>query len=266
MDLLTWSKFNCYTFYEKTHQYFFHDKPVHKSVTQFVSEFFEPFDKEGVSEKYAKKHGLSQQEVLQDWEKKGNISSISGTIIHGYLENYARGKVFELDYSAAQEAGVLEEVKERVKLLLPQAEKFHHETLNKLIPIQLEYTVGIEDLIAGNIDLLCWNVRDGEFQIWDYKNLKEFTTYSVYKKKALKEFSNYDDCHLVHYSLQLNLYKAILQRVLGIRIGKCYLVHFCHLKDDFDIYPCINLQNECNLVLDRMIKENGRDELLYRSI
>lgn len=111
-------------------------------------------------------------------------------------------------------------------------------------------------MLAGNIDLLCWNVKAGEFQIWDYKNLKEFTTYSLYKKKALKEMSKYDDCHLTHYSLQQNLYKCMIERKLGITIGHCYLVHFNNEGGNYNIYECLDLQNECNLILDRMIKEN----------
>lgn len=256
MDLLTWSKFNCYTFFEKTHQYYYYDKPVKTSVTQFVSTFFEPFDKEAVSLKYAKKHKLKQEEVLAEWDKQGKISTISGTIIHAFLEDYARGKVFELDFSEAIDAGLEQEVRERVNLLLPQAENFHFETLNKLIPIQCEYTVGIEDIIAGNIDLLCWNVKAGEFQIWDYKNIKEMRVQNEYKQKALKEFSAYDDCNLIHYSIQQNLYKVMLQRKLGIKIGKCYLVKFSHLAKDFEIYQCIDLEKECNLALDRLIMEN----------
>jgi hypothetical protein len=38
--------------------------------------------------------------------------------------------------------------------------------------------------------MLCWNVMAGEFQIWDYKNLKEMTTYSKYKKYGKFEFTN----------------------------------------------------------------------------
>ena len=262
MDLLTWSKFNCYTFYEKTHQYFYYDKPVKQSVTQFIEQFFEPFDRDAISKKYAEKHKLNQEDVLADWDKKGKVSSISGTIIHKYLEDYARGKVFDIDYTEAEEQGLLEDVKERVSLLLPQAKRFHEDTLNKLIPIQLEYTVGVEDILAGNIDMLCWNVRDSEFQIWDYKNLKEMTTKSYFGKKGLKEFSFYDDCHIVHYSIQQTLYKIMLERKLGIKIGKCYLVHFCHLADDYEIYPCINLQTECNAALDRLISESTGGQLV----
>ena len=258
MDLLTWSKFNCYTFYEKEHKYYFYDNPVKTSVTQFVSTFFEPFDSFGISKKYAEKHGLDQEEVLKEWEKQGKVSSTSGTIIHKYLEDYARGKVFDIDYSQAEELNIGAEVRERVNLLLPQAEKFHRDTFDKLIPIQLEYTVGIDDVIAGNIDLLCWNVKAGEFQIWDYKNLKEMTTYSRFNKMAQKEFSCYQDCHLVHYSIQQNLYKIMLERKLGITVGNCYLVHFSHLEKDYKIYQCLDPTRECNMALDRLIEESKR--------
>ena len=45
IDLLTWSKFNCYTFYESDHKYYYNDdKPVKLSVTKLVDQFFEPFD------------------------------------------------------------------------------------------------------------------------------------------------------------------------------------------------------------------------------
>lgn len=257
MDLLTWSKFNCYTFYESEHKYYWYDKPVKTSVTQFIDQFFEPFDKMGVSEKYAKKHKLTQEEVLADWEKKGNIASLSGTIIHKYLEDYARGKVFDIDYQPAIKLGLENEVRERVSHLIKQAKQFHDDTLNKLIPIQMEYTVGIDDIIAGNIDLLCWNIKAGEFQIWDYKNLKEFKSFHINKKKALKEFNQYDDCHLTHYSIQLNLYKCMLERKLGIKVGGCYLVHFSNTENNYAIHECFDLQNECNQVLDRLIRENS---------
>lgn len=256
INLLTWAQFNCYVFYENSHQYFYYDTPVKQSVTQFIAQFFEPFDDISVSAAYAKKHGLSQEEVLNEWKRNGKISSLTGTIIHKYLEDYARGKIFEIDYSQAISLGLEDEVKFKVSHLLKQAEQFHKDTLNKLIPIQCEYTVGIRDLLAGNIDLLCWNVKANEFQIWDYKNLKEFTTYNKYGKKALKEFSNYDDCHLTHYSLQLNLYKCMLERKLNIKIGNCYLVHFSSIEDNYNIYECLDLQKECNQILDKLIKEN----------
>ena len=257
-SILIWQFFNKYNFEEKTHTYFYQGKKVKHSVTQFIHRFFEEFDKENISKKYAIKHGLNQQDVIDEWERSGKISTLSGTIIHSYLENAKRGKTLELDYSKAKIEGLYDEVYERVQKLLPKAEAFHRDTLNKLFPIQLEYTVGIEDLIAGNIDLLCWNEKAQEFQIWDYKNVKDFTTTNNYGKKCLSSFSELPDCHLTKYSIQLNMYKAILQRALNVKIGKCYLVQFNYSVEDdsFDIYECLDLQKECDIELNRLIEEN----------
>lgn len=258
LDLLTWSKFNCYTFYEKDHRYYYNENiPVNISVTKFIERFFEPFNVQEISKAYAEKHGMAQEDVISIWDKKKNISTIVGTIIHKYLEDYARGKVFEIDYSEALEKNLLDEVKEKVNIVLPQAKKFHDDTLNKLIPIQCEYTVGIDNLIAGNIDLLCWNVKANEFQIWDYKNVKELKLKNDWGRKCLLEMCNYDDCNYVHYSLQQNIYKNIIEQKLGIKIGKCYLVHFkTESNSDYDIIECLDLQNECTQILNRYVMEN----------
>lgn len=257
-SLLIWQKFNCYNFIESSHQYFYYDKPVKYSVTQYISRYFPEFNQEEISTKYAARHNLTQAEVLADWKRKGDISAISGTIIHSWLENAKRGKTFDIDYSIANKANVLEEVKDRVSILLPKAKAFHKETLGKLYPIQLEYTVGIEDKIAGNIDMLCWNDYAQEFQIWDYKNTKEITRTSFQGTKCLYPFQNYNDCNYVHYSIQLNLYKAILQRELGIKIGNMYLVHFDYTKEDdsFEVFQCANYQSIVNRELDKLILEN----------
>lgn len=250
------SKFNCYTFYESDHKYFWYDKPVKRSVTQFVSEFFEPFDLQEISKNYALKNQLNQEDVINEWDRNKNISCVTGTIVHKFLEDYARGKVFDIDFSEAKHLNIEEDVKQRLSILLPQAEKFHYDTLNKLIPIQCEYTVGIDDIIAGNIDLLCWNVKEQEFQIWDYKNLKEMTVTNNYNQYAKFEFSGYKDCKLVHYSMQQNFYKVMLERKLNIRIGKCYLVHFCLTNSDYEIYQCIDMYDECSRALDRIVMES----------
>ena len=259
IDIKEFSKFNSYLFYEKEHKYYWNDKQVKLSVTKFVSQFFEPFDKYIVATQYAKKYNIPNvDDVLDDWEKQGLIATITGTIVHKFLEDYARGKIFEIDFSEAIKYNLEAEVKERLNILLPQAENFHFDTLGKLIPVQLEYTVGIEDIIAGNIDMLCWNERAQEFQIWDYKNLKQMTTNNEYGQYAKFEFSKYEDCKLVHYSMQQYFYKCILERVLNIKIGKCYLVHFCHLANDYEIYECINMEKECNEALDRLIMESKK--------
>ena len=135
ISVTEWSKFNNYLFYEKEHKYYYKDKPVKLSVTKFVSEFFEPFDKYDVASKYAAKHNLNINDVLADWAEQGLVATTTGTIVHKFLEDYARGKVFEIDFREAINHNIEDKVKSRLEKLLPQAEAFHFDTLGKLIPI-----------------------------------------------------------------------------------------------------------------------------------
>lgn len=259
-SILIWQSFNHYSFEESSHSYYYDGKRVSLSVTQYIERFFEPFERDKISKNYADKHSLTQEEVLADWDRKGKIASISGTMIHKYLEDAKRGKTFEPDYREAEKAGLFKEVKERYEILLPQAKAFHQETLGRLFPVHLEYTVGIEDIIAGNVDMLCWNHKAQEFQIWDYKNLKEYTTRNFYGKTARESFYFLEDTTQTHYSIQLNMYKAIIERQLGIKIGKCYIVHFDYIKPEegFKIYEALELSRECNVELDKLEEEHGR--------
>ena len=236
--------FNSYSFIENTHSYYFNGKRVRFSVTQFIKKFFNEFDSDTISRKYAEKHGLSQQEVLDMWKKNADISALAGTAVHSYLENAKRGKNLDIDFSKAIELGLEDEVKKRFNILLPKAEAFHKDTLGKLFPIQLEYTVGLGDFIAGNIDMLCWNEKDQEIQLWDYKNTKVISYVNNFNEKCNPPFHIEDDCNFIHYSIQLNVYKAILQRVWGIPIGKMYLVHFDYNTEgsEFEIHQCKDFQ------------------------
>ena len=257
-SLLIWHKFNEYRFEEASHKYFYKDKPVQYSVTQWLSKFSEPFDSDSVSKKYAEKHELKQEDVLKDWERKGQISATSGTIIHSYLENAKRGKRFDIDFSTADKLDIRKEVEERVNILLPQAKQFHEDTLNRLFPVQLEYTVGLQHYIAGNIDMLCWNKKAQEFQIWDYKNVKSIDiTPGYFANWCYHPFDKQKNTNFIHYSMQLNTYKEILERVLDIKVGGCYLVQFNYTKPEssFEIFPCANVQHECSIALDELINE-----------
>lgn len=247
------NEFNCYTFYEDTHTYYYHDRKVKQSVTQFIKKYYPEFDSESISKKYALKHGLTQEEVLAEWKRKGDISALSGTAIHTWLENAKRGKVLKIDFSSADELGIGKEVRDRFEILLPKAQAFHKDTLGKLYPIQLEFTVGMEDLIAGNIDCLCWNEHAQEIQIWDYKNTKEISQTNYFNNYCNPPFNHILDCNFIHYSIQLNIYKALLQRI-GIPVGNMYLVHFDYnvTGDEFNIYQCRDFQKEISEELEKL--------------
>jgi len=252
--LLAFSQFKDYLFHEQPHEYYYKDKKVKTSVTKLVSTLFEEFDKEKISLAYAKKNGLSQQEVLDNWKNKADIASIVGTITHKYAEDRQIGRVMPFDFLDAEKKNILQQVKERVLKLCAMYDIFANDTHGKLIPIKTEFTVGIGTYIAGNIDLLVWNEKSQELEIWDYKTNSNIRSKNDYNKNGLYEMSNYPDCELTHYSLQLHIYKEILRR-FGIPVGKCYLVWLNEKNPKYEIVHCIDLQKEARLILDKLCDE-----------
>lgn len=254
---LVWHSFNNYLFEESKHLYYYNGEPVKYSVTQYIHRYFEEFDVDSIATKYANKHHLDKDEVIKEWDMNSKVASSAGTIIHKYLEDIKRGKIFEIDYSDAHNQGIYDKVKERVDIIIPKANKFHQDTLNRLFPLQLEYTVGLGTHIAGNIDMLCYNKKADEIQIWDYKNCKKIATSNIFNK-CFAPFDKYDDCNFIKYSIQQCMYKAIIYKAIGIKIGKCYLVHFDYTKldDTFDIYECLDVTDICLNELDKVLQNS----------
>jgi hypothetical protein len=79
--------------------------------------------------------------------------------------------------------------------------------------------------------------EDGTLSIYDWKFAKEIQTHS-YGKKGLSPVEHLNDCNTVHYALQLNLYREILERKYGYVIQDMNLV-FMHrdLGDTYIKYP-----------------------------
>lgn len=252
--LLLWTKFRDYHFYESEHYYTYKGERVGTSVTQFVGSKSQPFDKEKMSQRVAEKEGCTQQEILNRWQKGADISCVLGTLFHLRSELYAAGKTFDIDYSEAEKLNIKKPVQERLEKLMPMQDEFFKSIHGRLLPLKTEFTVGIDKYIAGNIDLLAWNEKDQEMQIWDYKTNKEIKMKNDFGKKMLDEFSDLDDCEFCHYSVQLNIYKEIIERNLGIKIGKCFLAYFNEKNEHWQPIQCMDVQDKVKIALDNLCK------------
>ena len=250
--LLLWSKFNDYKFYEKEHYYTYQGKRVQTSVTQLLKQYSKPFDQDKWSQIIAKREKVTQQEILDRWALKAKESAITGTLFHSRAEQLCYGKYFELDYSFVDE-DVRSTVESRMTRLTKIQDKLFNDIHGRLIPLRTEFTVGIQEIIAGNIDLLVWNEKAQEIQIWDYKTNKSIDFDNKYGDKLKYPFEQYDNCNFISYSLQLNFYKSIIQRQLGIKIGKCYLVHCNEENEDYYIYECHDFEKETSEELEKLI-------------
>jgi len=67
---------------------------------------------------------------------------------------------------------------------------------------------------------MCYKNSDGSIEIYDWKRCKAIVKENKYKKYAKVDFlKNFDDTNYNHYSLQLNLYKYILESKYNYKVN-----------------------------------------------
>lgn len=248
------AKFNKVKYYDAEHKYFIGEQEL-ISGTAFVGLFKEKFDSKAMAEKTAKKRKVSVEEVLADWEFKGNFSRTKGTLLHNFAEHYWKNKVYPIDYTEYVETfgeGVMEERLEECKRMFLD---FYKDASQTLSLVSAELVVADEEIgIAGMVDKLFWNQKHGELQIWDYKTNKEINEQSKYRKKMLAPINFMHECELDTYSIQLNLYKYIIQKNTNLKIGKCYLVHIHEEQEKYNVIECKEYQDIIELLVKHYLK------------
>ena len=193
----------------------------------------------------------TQQDILDEWDRKNKESCERGTKIHAELENsfYKSGKNVSL-----QRFGI--------------GGKF--ECKKDYSDLDLEYGVYPEYLIyresddgilrlAGQIDLI---VKQGnEITVCDWKTNQEikqkagFNTQTKSTSKMKYPLNNLDDANFWHYTLQLSTYAWMLQKLNPNFIIKDLIIcHFDH-KGNETIYHCDYLKKDVERMLSHYKKE-----------
>jgi len=141
--------------------------------------------------------------------------------------------------------------------------------VEELEPYRTEMLVYDEDVkITGSIDML-YRKKNGEFAIFDWKRSKEIS-YEGFrgKKSPIHCIKHLDDSNYWHYSLQLNIYRRILQKNYGLTVSDLRLVI---LHPDHNDYMCLVVpfldkeidalfemrENELKVIQDNDIKIGG---------
>lgn len=209
------------------------------SVTTFVNNAFPKFNSEFHAKRKAKQLGISPEEVLEMWNKKGKESRDLGTAMHSKIENYYLG-------SDSVET-------DAYKLFKIFANKI------ELKPYRTEWAVyDWEHKIAGTIDFV--DYQNGEYIIYDWKRSEKIIDNGIpvkiykYGEKGNYPLEHLDNTPYYHYALQLSLYKYILEKNYGMKISdlrlgifhptynKPYVLKMPYLKKE--INDIFNLRSE----------------------
>jgi hypothetical protein len=249
------SVFNNIKYYDKPHEYYI-DGVSMLSATRLIGRFKQDFDSEYWSERKAKERNITKEEILQEWKYKADYACEKGTLFHDYAENYLNNKIFPYPKDKVLKILGNNDVEKDFDKLVTLFNKFYQDSYGKLIPIKSELIVGDEELgICGMVDQLYWNNKSNELQIWDWKTNKEIKRNNRWQKfKA--PISHLDVCEFNTYSLQLSLYRFIIEKNTELKLGDSYIVWFNEKNEDYEPIKCRDYREEIELMIEEIKKDD----------
>ena len=240
-----------FVFEEEAHTYHY-EKTKYDSVTSYIKRFKVPFDREYWSKKKANERGVDVSVVLDEWQGKADVANDLGTRVHKWIEDFWSGGSGDLDPN--EDEAFIERINKFLSL--------YESKFKNLVPLTSELKVFSKKWrLAGTIDqpFLMWDEKQQKvlFLIGDWKTNKEFRSDDHPKgryKKLLHPFSHLWENHLNEYSIQVSLYRLILEDEIGLETNGGFL---CHIGPEGParIHPIKDLRDHLRIYL-----QNNREE------
>jgi len=242
---------------------------TYTSVTTFIHSHFKAFEADKIIEKMMKgklwKEGhkywnMTAEEIKSQWSQNGSNVSQLGTSMHYEIECFMNNPNLPIEYTHKElydyyinnEKNNEKNINNSEFYKTKECEFFFHfiQDFPNLKPYRTEWTIYHEDLkIAGSIDMVYEN-PDKTLSIYDWKRVKNITTVNNFNSYAITDsICHMPDSNFWHYTLQLNIYKAILEEKYNKVISELYLVRI-HPDSEENNYELIKLP-----ILTREIKD-----------
>jgi len=245
--------FNEVRYFDEPHKYYLDGQEL-LSVTTLLHRYQEEFNEKYWSEIKATEYSITPKEVLRAWKFINKKGTIKGSAIHDYAEMLFLNKVFKYPIHTILDEFGFDPVIEEYNITKKHVHRFYDDVRGKLIPVRTEMILyDRESLIGGMLDILFFNIKTGEFQIWDHKTNKELTLKT--ERRLKDELYILDDSDLTIYSLQLGMYKHIIEKNTGIKLGKSYIVWYSHNNSNYEIIETKDYSYLINIIMNKRIKE-----------
>lgn len=220
---------------EEDHRYTLHKKKELVSVSSKIEPYYNSFDEYNISKGVAKKRGISQQEVLDEWAATRNEACDRGTRVHNFGEAYTYNRT--LSPSCPQEEAVV---------------KFWNDLPEHIVPLIMELQMYHRDYdFAGTADIPLWNKKTQTAIIADYKTNKDL--FKNFKGQKMKPpFGHLLDNPFNKYQVQLSFYQILLEQT-GIKVSSRKLIW---LKKDatYELFDTEDFTTELIIELNRELE------------
>lgn len=237
--------FKDYEFFDSTHTYFYKGQKVSISTTGLIGQYENEFDKWEMSAKVASKRGITQLEVLDEWNLENLHSTIKGSMIHEFAQSLWEGKDYIFNYDNLPEQIDKQRLQVELLNMSKQAIKFYNDYKDLYDLVGCEIYLGVPDYDeCGATDMILMNKFTKGIWILDFKSNKKIDYESFGHKKMKIPLNKYEDCNFVHYSIQLNAYDYKLKYMTGIKASEKALIYFDCTKEDYQLIEPLSLEKE----------------------
>lgn len=232
------------SFVDSTHTYYIDgSSDGYISSTTLVHSLFPAFDADSIIAKMMNSKrwtsspyfGQSPEQIKRGWDSNRDMAASMGTAMHENIEMYYNGEPHDTE-------------SKEFRMFSNYTSDFSH-----LEPFRTEWEIfDDEAMVAGSVDMIYKDPRNpGCIIIADWKRSKEIKTFNKWQRGNDPLTRNLQDCNFVHYSLQLSLYKNILENKYGQTVTDTFLVILHPSQDNYVKMDTLDMDSVVQKILDR---------------
>ncbi len=235
-------------FKSEQHEYIINGETA-QSVTSVLKRYVKPFERDYWANIKAKQLGITMDEIIAKWDYNAQLSQAKGSIVHSYIENsLTQGEFIYPEQNIISLFGH-DPIQDSFTQITTIVNQFINDIENKMLPIESEFIVGDDEyFLGGTVDQIFYNKKSMQLEIWDWKTNKEIKLESRYFH--LEPLNHIPDTEFDHYSLQLALYRLIIEKNTGLKLGNSYIAWFNENQPKYQIFKARNYQAEARLILE----------------
>lgn len=240
------------SFNEEEHRYSL-DGVEFRSVSNVVGMFFREFDAEGISLKKCNGNVVEAARLREVWESKGAVASQAGTFLHKQIEDYLNGnQVPDLLCDVFYE-GCYVKLRDRIDISREWSYFKSFERNTPFVPFRTEWRVYDADArMAGTLDFVCC-CPNGTYEIYDWKRSNKIDPTETNRwASGLNGLEHLTDTSYIHYCLQQNLYRYMLEKNYGIKVSRMNLVVLHPELPSYSVVPIPPMDREVGIILKKL--------------
>lgn len=253
---------------EKTHSYTVDGVSNYISVTSFKENWFKiPFDAKKIADRMARRpeFDLDSDELQQRWKAKNSLKRKMGIDLHSWIDDFFNEAITTVTTNGDYLRDYLERIGcEGITISdLKEANRAWYNFIkfvkanNTWIPFRTEWRIFHERYkLAGTIDAIFKiPLKDDGFKyvLCDWKRVRHLRFESKTKLGDAKKFKGLGEkpaTNYWEYSIQLNLYRIILEDCYNIKIEEMIIVRLSEVGKNFELHLVQREDEPCRAILE----------------